>query len=128
MLHRAQRPLAVHLLWPVLASLVPACWVVASVTMSVFERDWISATLLVVTSTALGGGIFVSAALARELRRAVGDLAIEAGMLGRGRAVARLSLAVGELQAVADALHAAAARAAAAPEPEPPRRDTRYAA
>ena len=95
--------------------------------MSLFERDWISATLLIVTSTALIGGIVVSAALARELKHAVGDLAIEANMLGGGRAVARLSLAVGELQAVADALHATAARLADTTE-RTPRRDARQAA
>ena len=124
-MQRSHRPLAIHLLWLVLASLVPACWVVASVTMSLFERDWISATLLIVTSTALVGGIVVSAALARELKHAVGDLAIEAGMLGGGRAVARLSVAVGELQAVADGLHAAAARVSDA---EKSRQGLRHAA
>jgi hypothetical protein len=122
---RPQRPLALHLLWLVLASLVPVCWVVASLTTSLFERDWMSATLLIVTSTALIGGIVVSAALARELKHAIGDLAIEAGML-RGGAVARLGRAVGDLQAVADALHAATARVTDVPEPMP--HETRRAA
>lgn len=123
---RSHRPLAVHLLWLVLASLVPACWVIASLTTSLFERDWMSATLLIVTSTALVGGIVVSAALARELKHAMGDLAIEAGMLGRGQAVARLSRAVGELQAIADGLQAAAARVTDPLEPLP--RETRRTA
>jgi hypothetical protein len=123
------RPFGTYLLWIVLASLAPVCWIVGSVTMSLYERDWMSATLLVVTSTALVAGILVSGALAREVRRAIGDLTVEAGMLGGGRAVARLSLAIGELQAVADGLHAAAARAAGPSAEAPsPRAEARRAA
>jgi hypothetical protein len=106
------RPLGSDLLWIVLASLLPACWVVTSVTLSLYQQDWISATLLIVTCAALVGGILVSGALAREVRRGIGDLAAEARMLGGGSAAARLGAAVGELQAVADALHEAAARVA----------------
>jgi len=120
------RPLGAHLPWLVLAGLVPACWIVASVTMRLYERDWMSATLLVVTAGALVAGILVSGALAREVRRALGDLAAEAGMVRGGRAVARLERAIGELQAAADALHDAAARAAGGPAS--PRQDARPAA
>lgn len=113
MFGRVTRPLALHLLWLVLASLVPACWFAASVATSVFNRDWTSAMALVGGGMALVAGLFVSVALGRELKRAVDDLAVEAGMLSRARTAVRLHLAIGELQAVADALNAAAARAGA---------------
>jgi len=119
-----RRPLAFHLVCLVLATVVPAAWVAAALAMSLYVPDWRSATVLVVGIVALVAGAGVSMLLAKELRRAIADLAIEMSMLGRDRKPARLNLAVEELQALSDALVAAGARVRppATPVEPPPER------
>ncbi|HXQ52910.1 MAG TPA: hypothetical protein VN802_17600 [Stellaceae bacterium] len=105
------RPLAYHLSWLVIASLVPAAWVAAALAASLFDPAWPSALALMTGVMALAVGAFVSVLIATSLRRTLVDLASEASMLRSGRALVRLEPAVREFAAIADALAAIAARA-----------------
>jgi hypothetical protein len=104
------RPLAYHLSWLVVASLLPTAWLAAALAASAFDPAWPSALALVTGVMALGAGGYVSLLIARALRRTLDDLAAEATMLSRGHAVVRIEPTVREFAAIADALMAAAAR------------------
>ena len=102
--------------WLALAALAPVCWIAVLFSADGLARGWLGGAVLAVTALALGAGVIVAAALGREVTRAVGELASEAGIVARGPAVARLERAANEFAAIADTLQAAAQRATSEPD------------
>lgn len=113
MTSRMTRPLALRLWWIVLAGLVLAGWVAAATASSLDDRAAPGALVPVGGGAALLAGLAVALALCHALKRAAADLAVAAALAMSGERLAQSSLAVCELLAVGDALHAAAARATA---------------
>ena len=124
-MRRTSRPLARELLFLVLASAVPSASVAAALAASAYDLGWRNALTLLMGGTALAVGIYVSCLIARDLRKALEDLAADARMLSRATPIARLEPAVRELADIAEALEAASARLRPA---QPPRLDLAHGA
>jgi hypothetical protein len=107
------RPLSNDLSWIVLASAGPAAWVAAAAAAYVNAPGETSALLLLTGLMALIAGSAVSILMARDLKRALEDLAAQSRLASREQPLNRLQPALRELAAISDGLAATSARLAA---------------